>query len=105
MTGFFPIEAGESIHMPFDQAAAAAGEILEQSDTTTVFQTFECSHCGETAHTLEANVFNERGQCLKCGKSTNLRRTGCGFGVVVGDPEEVVNAAADAACGKPKGSA
>ena len=105
MTSMFPIEGGERIHVPFDKAAAAAGEVLDQTEATTVFQTFECGHCGLLTHTLEANAFEEFGHCPECRKTTNLRDTGCGFTVVVGDPEEVISAAADAACGEAKGNA
>ena len=94
------------LHHPFDEAASAASMILDEAeDATTVFQLFECEKCGSVTQTLEANAFHEKGRCYECKHDTNLRDTGCGFVVAVGDPEDVINAAADAACGKAQGNA
>lgn len=100
----FGLEPGEDVHIPFDQAAQAAAEVLEEAgDASTVFQTFECSHCNTTQPTLEANAFHETGVCAECRKTTNLRETGCGFTVAVGDPEAVIQAVADKVIGKVTG--
>jgi len=101
-----PMPEGEDIHVPFDQAAEAAAEMLEEvGASSVVFQVFECGHCGKTVQTAEPNAFHEHGRCYGCKKTTDLRATGCGFVVAVGDPDTIINAAADDLCGKPKGTA
>jgi hypothetical protein len=92
-------------HIPFTKAAEIAGDILEEQDEATVFQVFECSHCGVTTQTMEPNAFHEDGRCSECGKDTDLKETGCGFVVIIGPVDDVIEAAATAACGKPEGQA
>lgn len=95
-----------NLDMQFDEAAEAADQILEEGDgQVVVFQLFKCSGCGVATQTMEANTFNETGHCYECEKDTNLRDTGCGFVVAVGDPDTVIEAVADATCGKAQGNA
>ena len=105
MGSMIPIDAdGSDLHIPFDEAAEAAEEILGQGqDTSVVFQAFECEHCGASVITMEANAFHENGLCSECRKTTDLRKSGCGFIIAVGDPDSIIQAAADKICGKPEG--
>jgi hypothetical protein len=88
---------------PFTVVAEAAEEIMSENDNATIFQLFECVSCKNIQHNYEANTFNDVGTC-DCGKETDLRREGCGFVAVLGDPKTVIEAAIEAACGgKPQG--
>ena len=106
MTMFDDVVDRDMLHQPFDNAAADAEEALEKSTgNTTVFQVFECGHCGVAAQTMEPNVFHETGRCSECGKDTDLRESGCTFAVFIGPPEDVIKAVADSVCGRPGGNA
>lgn len=88
---------------PFAHAAQAAEEIMNEQDNATIFQVFECSSCNRIHQVFEPNTFNEVGAC-PCGAETDLRAAGCGFVAVIGDPQKVIEAAFEAACGgKPQG--
>ena len=94
------------LHNDFKHAATAAEKILEEGgENVTVFQVFECEHCGTTAHTMEANAFHEVGRCHECSKTTNLRKSGCGFIIVPGRAQDASTMLADSLLGRARGNA
>jgi len=62
---------------PFDEAAAAAFEKMDQG--ATIWQQFNCAHCGAKQTMAEKNQFFTRGICEECGKETNIKRDGCNY--------------------------
>jgi hypothetical protein len=88
---------------PWRDAVRVAEQVLDSYEDATVFQIFECDHCGAMQRNPEPDSFNEVGTC-NCGAKTDLRARGCGFFAVIGNKEDVINAAFEDACGgKPKG--
>ena len=88
---------------PFHQVVELAEHLLEENDQATVFQLFECDHCGALQRTEQPDTFDEVAAC-ECGKKTDLTEKGCGCFIVIGDKQEVIQAAFEAACGgKPQG--
>jgi hypothetical protein len=62
---------------PFDDVAAYAAKWIAQG--ATIFQQFNCAHCGAKQTMDVPNKFFEQGKCEECGKVTNIKRKGCNF--------------------------
>ena len=62
---------------PFDEVVANAEERMR--DGWTIYQQFNCAHCGVKQTMPDANKFYTRGLCEECGKETNIMKDGCNF--------------------------
>ena len=57
------------------------GEVIQQAERYmaegfTIYQQFNCAHCG-VKQTMDApNTFYMLGKCQECGKETNIRMDG-----------------------------
>jgi hypothetical protein len=62
---------------PFYEVAAAAHDAIQQG--ATIFQQFNCAHCG-MKQTLETpNTFHKKGICEECDSLTDIEQDGCNF--------------------------
>lgn len=52
----------------------------------TIFQQFNCAHCGRKQTMSDANVMFELGTCEECGKETNIKADGCNYMAQFGAP-------------------
>jgi NAD-dependent SIR2 family protein deacetylase len=62
---------------PFTEVAHEADAHVQRGHT--VFQQFNCAHCGTKQTMEEANKFHTTGQCEECGKLTDIKKDGCNF--------------------------
>ena len=62
---------------PFDKVAANADRKIKEG--WTVYQQFNCAHCGVKQTLPDKNVFHHKGTCEQCGALTNIYRDGCNF--------------------------
>ena len=67
--------------MPFDQAVADGGKLLETG--ATVRYEWTCGGCGARPSFSEPNVIYESGRCA-CGHVTDLRAAGVGYTAYTG---------------------
>jgi hypothetical protein len=66
---------------PFDEVALDAYGRMQQGHT--VFQQFNCAHCGMKQTIESPNHFYTHGICEECGKDTDIKKDGCNFMVVM----------------------
>jgi hypothetical protein len=62
---------------PFDIVSANARACVKGG--WTIYQQWNCAHCGVKQTMPDANKFFERGLCEECGKETDIKRDGCNF--------------------------
>ena len=62
---------------PFDDVVANADKRLKEG--WTVYQQFNCAHCGAKQTMGDPNVFHAGGQCEECGHVTDIQKDGCNF--------------------------
>jgi hypothetical protein len=67
---------------PFEQVLKSADEVVEKGGT--VYQQFNCAHCGAKQTMDVENTFFEAGTCEECGKETNIRKDGHNFMAMFG---------------------
>lgn len=66
----------------FDECVRDAARLIDMGHT--IFQQFNCAHCG-IKQTMEApNLFFRSGKCEECGRITNIEKNGCNYMVVMG---------------------
>lgn len=64
---------------PFWESAAKAKALMDQG--LTVYQQFNCAHCG-TKQTIDTpNRFHTSGICEECDSLTDIEQNGCNFQV------------------------
>lgn len=66
---------------PFIEVAAAAEAATKKG--FTIFQQFNCSHCGTKQTMGEANKFFSYGICEECNKDTDIEKAGCNYMAVL----------------------
>jgi rRNA maturation protein Nop10 len=62
---------------PFDEVVANAERQIDHG--WTVYQQFNCAHCGEKQTMSDPNKFFTQGKCEECGRVTDIRADGCNF--------------------------
>jgi hypothetical protein len=62
---------------PFDDVVANATAKIEEG--WTVYQQWNCAHCGEKQTMPDKNKFFLSGKCEECGKITNIKKRGMNF--------------------------
>ena len=62
---------------PFDEVCQEAERYANQGHS--VFQQFNCAHCGAKQTIDEANRFHTHGKCEKCGQITDIKKDGCNY--------------------------
>jgi hypothetical protein len=62
---------------PFNDVAIHAAATMAKG--ATIFQQFNCAHCGIKQTMDTPNKFFEKGTCEECGKITDIKRDGCNF--------------------------
>jgi hypothetical protein len=62
---------------PFDDVAENAKRRIAEG--WTVYQQWNCAHCGVKQTMPDANKFFTRGRCEECGEETNIVRDGMNF--------------------------
>jgi len=67
---------------PFDECAKAAKQKVDQGHT--IYQQWNCAHCGVKQTMEVANTFFTLGKCEECGRETDIRRDGCNWMLVAG---------------------
>lgn len=67
---------------PFDECCKEAENRIEQG--YSVFQQFNCAHCGAKQTIDEANVFHTIGECEECGNWTDIKKDGCNYLLIGG---------------------
>jgi hypothetical protein len=65
---------------PFDEVAYEAD--LHVQKGRTVFQQFNCAHCGMKQTIDTPNHFFTYGDCEECGGRTDLKKAGCNYMMV-----------------------
>lgn len=68
-----------SIHdHPFDIVTADAERLINEKGAT-VWQKWSCVHCGSRQTMEIPNKFFTSGQCEECGESTDIKKNGCNY--------------------------
>lgn len=62
---------------PFEEVALNADRRI--ADGWTVYQQWNCAHCGTKQTMPDKNKFFTKGRCEECGKETNILADGCNF--------------------------
>jgi NAD-dependent SIR2 family protein deacetylase len=62
---------------PFDEVAVEADKHVQNGHT--VFQQFNCAHCGRKQTIDTPNTFHESGVCEECDSVTNIKKDGCNY--------------------------
>jgi hypothetical protein len=62
---------------PFNEVAKNAEARI--ADGWTVYQQFNCAHCGAKQTMEDKNIFHNRGRCEECGEITDILKDGCNF--------------------------
>ena len=62
---------------PFDETAADALKYVQEG--WTVFQQFNCAHCGAKQTMGDSNRFHTFGRCQECDQVTDIRKDGCNY--------------------------
>ncbi len=62
--------------LPRQELLQAAQNILDDCPGSCVHFKFTCDHCGERCTFETPNVLYQMGECVKCGKTTVVRRGG-----------------------------
>jgi hypothetical protein len=66
---------------PFAAVVRKATTIIEMGHE--VHQKFTCDGCGTRLTIAEPNIFHEFGTCDKCPVTTDIKRNGCNYMVVL----------------------
>lgn len=66
-----------SLDYTFDEAAAAATNLIQQG--ATVYQKFTCANCGSRQTIATPNTFHKLGECEECNHITDIKATGCNY--------------------------
>jgi hypothetical protein len=66
---------------PFEQVVNSADQAISMG--ATVFQQFNCEHCGTKQTIEEGNAFYTRGHCEECKKITDIKTNGCNYMILV----------------------
>jgi hypothetical protein len=64
-------------NQPFDDVIRAC--VAHVADGRIVYQKFDCEKCGERLGIEEPNHLYEAADCWICGHITDIRKTGCGY--------------------------
>lgn len=67
---------------PFYTVVANADQRMK--DGWTIFQQWNCAHCGAKQTMPDENHFYKLGRCEECGGTTNIEHDGCNFMAVSG---------------------
>ena len=67
---------------PFYEVVANAEKRMK--DGWTIYQQFNCAHCGAKQTMPDADKFYIQGRCEECGKVTDIEKDGCNFMAVSG---------------------
>ena len=62
---------------PILEVAANAEQRMNQG--WTVYQQWNCAHCGVKQTMPDENVFYTAGKCEECGGTTDIAKDGCNF--------------------------
>ena len=62
---------------PFDDVVANASSLIDEG--WTIYQQWNCTHCGVKQTMPDENKFFTHGKCEECGKLTNIKKHGCNF--------------------------
>jgi hypothetical protein len=62
---------------PFTECTKEAFVWFERG--ATIYQQFNCEHCGAKQTMDTPNTFFELGTCEECGKETNIKKNGCNY--------------------------
>lgn len=62
---------------PFDEVAREASKHVQAGHS--VFQQFNCAHCGAKQTIDDANKFYTIGECEECGGETDIKKDGCNY--------------------------
>lgn len=73
---------------PFEKVAANATARIK--DGWTVYQQWNCRHCGVKQTMPDANVFYKLGKCEECQRVTDIEADGCNFCATMGIPEDLM---------------
>lgn len=65
---------------PFYECVESVEPILARG--ASVYQQYNCSHCGTKQTMPDANIFYKRGKCEECGEVTNIEQDGCNYMLV-----------------------
>ena len=71
---------------PFEEVADNAANRIK--DGWTVYQQWNCRHCGSKQTMPDANVFYTLGKCEECKRCTDIEADGCNFMATIGIPPE-----------------
>jgi hypothetical protein len=74
----------ERLDHPFEEVVASA--IATMQEGANVYQKYTCSGCGNRLGMEEPNKFYTLGTCDKCDAVTDIRKRGCNFMAVWGEP-------------------
>jgi rRNA maturation protein Nop10 len=67
---------------PFDETAKSAKEWCDRGQV--IYQKFSCEQCGVRQTISVPNRFYTHGTCEECGFTTDIRKKGCNFMLVLG---------------------
>ena len=67
---------------PFDETAADALKYVQEG--WTVFQQFNCAHCGHQATIHRFRSLYTLGRAGECDQVTDIRKDGCNFMLIKG---------------------
>jgi len=62
---------------PFYDCVRDAEKIMQTGNS--VYQQFNCAHCGVKQTMDTSNVFFKTGKCEECGKITDIESDGCNY--------------------------
>jgi len=74
----------DTLDHPFEEAVAKA--IAAMQEGANIYQKYTCAGCGARLGMEEPNKFYTRGTCDQCETVTDIRKRGCNFMAVWGDP-------------------
>ena len=73
---------------PFAEVADNAGRKIAEG--WTVYQQWNCRHCGVKQTMPDENVFYRLGKCEECKRVTDIEADGCNFMATASVPEDVM---------------
>jgi hypothetical protein len=73
---------------PFEDVAANANRKIREG--WTVYQQWNCRHCGSKQTMPDANVFYKLGKCEECNRVTDIEAEGCNFMATAGVSGDVM---------------
>ena len=62
---------------PFKEVCAEVDRLVQ--DGFSVYQQFNCQHCGAKQTMDVANVFHKKGICEECDSLTDIEKDGCNY--------------------------